>query len=122
MQDIPRNQLLDNIAQGWTVRRKDWVEGKVFCLHPYKPKGSTVVFLDWAELVHQDDWEGEPPPLPKCTYSNHSIDLTFHKLNKIKKGFVRRKAWPLEMHILFGDKPVGLEVEDIVALDWEVWA
>jgi hypothetical protein len=120
MQDIPRNQLLDNIAQGWTVRRKDWVEAKVFCLHPYKPKGSTVIFLDWAELVHQDDWEGWPPPV--CMYSDHSIEPALGKLNKIKKGFVRRKAWQSEEHIQFGQKHISLEPSDILAMDWEVWA
>ncbi len=100
MQDMPRNQLLDNIAQGWTVRRKDWVEGKVFCLHPYKP--------------------GWPPPV--CMYSDHSIEPALSKLNKIKKGFVRRKVWRSEEHIQFGQKHISLEPSDILAMDWEVWA
>lgn len=114
MQDIPRNELLNKLAAGWKVRRNNWAKD---C---YIANNGSSTSCHWFDLL-KDDWEGEPPPEPKCTYSNHSIDLTFHKLNKIKKGFVRRKAWPLEMHISFGDKPVSLEVEDIVALDWEVW-
>lgn len=91
----------------------------MFCLHTYKPSGSTAIFLDWDELVHQDDWEGEPPP--KCMYSDHSIEAAFTRLNKIKKGFVRRKAWYPEELIVFGQNRLSLELTDIFASDWEVW-
>jgi hypothetical protein len=120
MRDIPRNELLDSIAQGWTVRRKGWAEGSVFCLDAYKPLGSTVIFLDWAELVHQDDWEGWPPA--RCTYSDHSIEPALGRLNKHKKGFIRRKAWESGKQIQFGQKHISLEPGDILAMDWEVWA
>lgn len=111
MRDIPRNELLDSIAQGWTVRRKDWAEGLVFCLHAYKPKGSTVIFLDWAELVHQDDWEGEPPE-PRLRNDNQTLSVAVAYL-KDGAAFIRRKNW---------DGFHGLSIKDILANDWEVWA
>jgi hypothetical protein len=55
-------------------------------------------------------------------YSDHSIEPALGKLNKIKKGFVRRKAWRSEEHIQFGQKHISLEPSDILAMDWEVWS
>ena len=121
MQDIPRNQLLDNIAQGWTVRRKDWVEGKVFCLHPYKPKGSTVIFLDWAELVHQDDWEGEPPEV-KCLSGKLHMVAAFALLQEGTVKFIRRPSWDKCKLFKHSVMCFALNYEDIQTSDWEVWA
>lgn len=121
MQDIPRNELLDKLAAGWKVRRKDWPNGWAkqadIC---QQPPGSILN----TDLI-ADDWEGEPPG-PSILHKHCSIDFAFRELKRGAK-FIRRPSWGEKGKCIFDKNhpQVGhvyeLRLEDILICDWEVW-
>ena len=114
MQDIPRNELLNKLAAGWKVRRKNWAHGATVSQNG----GNTAP--GWHDLA-QDDWEGEPTG-PKRIYSDASIEFAFQRLKYNEALFVRRKEWPPELRACKDGERFGLKTCDILATDWEVWA
>ena len=114
MQDIPRNELLDKLADGWNVRRKSWKEGLCFS----KSGGNTSI--SGSDLV-EDDWEGMSPH-PVLKISGCRIIYPITELSEGRARFVRRKSWEYfeiyeKRHVLY-----ELSIEDILANDWEVWS
>lgn len=107
MQDIPRNKLLDKLAEGWRVRRKDWDAG----IFSHKDEG---IGIGIKELI-ANDWEGKPPII----YSGCSVSFAFEQLRKGAK-LVRRPSWE-EDEFYSEMTDIYILYEDIVASDWEVW-
>jgi hypothetical protein len=120
MQDIPRNELLDKIDAGWTVRRKGW--GMMACSS--KRGGNTII--GWLELL-ENDWQGEPPG-PSIRYKNCSIEFAFSELKRSDTKYIRRPNWDEKGKCTFDHKSsqlthvYELRLEDILTGDWEVWA
>jgi hypothetical protein len=113
MQDIPRNELLDKLADGWNVRRKSWREGRCFS----KSGGNTSI--SGSDLV-EDDWEGmSPHPILKTSGCRIIYPIT--ELSEGRARFVRRKSWEDFAKIEKHHDPFELSIEDILADDWEVW-
>lgn len=114
MKDIPRNELLDKLAAGWKVRRKDWPNGWAkqadIC---QKPAGSILN----TDLI-ADNWEGEPPE-PQQTYRGVSIVVAFRHMRG-GAAFIRRTAWT-KASIFQDTVSLMCSVDDILAHDWEVW-
>jgi hypothetical protein len=114
MKDIPRNELLDKLAAGWKVRREIWNEHDTFSVN-----GGSVVFLEWQDMVHANDWMGEPPD-PKKLFSGASIiEAIILRDQSSEKAFVRRSDW--EKHRRVSENVFNLVRNDIMAKDWEVW-
>jgi hypothetical protein len=103
MQDIPRNELLDKLAAGWKVRRKDW-------------KNFYDAF-NRADLI-ANDWEGEPPE-PVRSYKSVDIVTAFRHLQG-GAAFIRRTSWG-KAEITSKPSYVRISADDILATDWEVW-
>lgn len=116
MQDIPRNELLDKLAAGWKVRRKDWDAG----VYSHKDED---IGIGMKELV-ADDWEGQPPKsITSCVYSGLTIHaaMRYMKEDCSSLQFIRRKAWHSSSFVKNDINFVSLTVSDIIAEDWEVW-
>ena len=114
MQDIPRNELLDKLADGWTVRRKSWREGRCFS----KSGGNTSI--SGSDLI-EDDWEGmSPHPILKTSGCRIIYPIT--ELSEGRARFVRRKSWEDFQKYDKRHAPFEFSIEDILANDWEVWA
>lgn len=124
MQDIPRNELLDKLAAGWKVRRKDWATGT----EPILRKSDCNIKL-WQYL--ECDWEGEPPSpkklLMNCTFYA-ALDFKFH--NADKATHIRRMDWPADHKLTFRNRcqlvPSDsylkfIKLECLCETDWEVW-
>lgn len=115
MIDIPRNELLDKLATGWKVRRKDWPKGWAkqadIC---QQPAGSILN----TDLI-ADDWEGEPPE-PVRNYEGCSIVFAFKHL-KEGAAFIRRPSWDKSKVFKHSVMCFALNYEDIQTSDWEVW-
>ena len=116
MIDIPRNELLDKLAAGWKVRRKDWPSGWAkqadIC---QKPEGSILN----TDLI-ADDWEGEPG-LPQLYLKNVSAQVAFRQLKSSATKFICRTAWPAPKQITYIRDNISLSIDDVLADDWEVW-
>lgn len=123
-QDIKRNELLDKIAEGWSLRKKAWNAG-VFL------KADTM--LSVAELL-AEDWEGKPPR-PKTVRLNQDIFLD-EAISQAKpiKAFIKHKLWPEGSFMGLRDGLVHLDeycepIDFLLELDgtafatpdWEVW-
>ncbi len=107
MQDIPRSELLDKLANGWKVRRKAWDAG-VFS-HKDQDIG-----IGMKELI-ASDWEGSAPIM----YSGCSASFAFEQLKK-GAAFVRRPGWEIDEFYCEMDD-IYISFEDMLASDWEVW-
>lgn len=116
MQDIPRNELLDKLAAGWKVRRKDWPKGWAkqadIC---QQPAGSILN----TDLI-ADDWEGEPIK-PTLTLLSVSAPVAFNHLVYHGANYIRRTSWKEGRVIRSGGDNVTLAINDILAIDWEIW-
>jgi hypothetical protein len=116
MQDIPRGELLDKLADGWTVRRKSWKEGR--CIS--KSGGNTSI--SGSDLI-EDDWEGISPHSILKTVGCRII-YSMTELSEGRARFVRRNSWGQCVPLKRCEKqhaPFELSIEDIVANDWEIW-
>ena len=119
MKDIPRNELLDKLADGWKVRIKNdkfYVEGNTNNLKSlFELKGMDIVCLiDRA-------WEGIPHT-PKLNYQNLDIKTAFKCLTT-GAAFIRR-ADRGDAKLTLRDCDGGvlrILLVDILANDWEVW-
>ena len=109
MQDIPRNELLDKLAAGWKCRRKSWLKS----LNADENDNISV-----SSLI-ADDWEGEPPG-PTCTANGCSI---VHAFDRLREGaaFVRRSSWPEGRRTYLMADRFEIHIDELLALDWEVW-
>ena len=118
MQDIPRNELLDKLAAGWKVRVKDSTKE----INPL----NSLADLQGVCVAHfvERMWEGEPPkphaPDPKKRFVGCTLQNAL-RLSESPYYYVRRPQWPKLQGMIFGNGPVALTVEDILANDWEVW-
>lgn len=112
MQDIKRSELLDKLAAGWKVRRKEWSSGDLF--------GIEICRTVSAKQLLADGWEGEPPE-PALMYKNCAITFAFEKLRN-GAAFIRRTAWKdKDKRYTQGVFSISLQVEELLATDWEVW-
>ena len=122
MQDIPRNELLDKLAEGWRVRRKSWGCEKDY---PFISKQSEVQIKLWQYL--ENDWEGEQL-LPELKAERCCIEFAFNELKNNKAKFIRRAAWNPSWKCIFDTRHDSsfqnyeLTLNDILSSDWEVWA
>ena len=113
MNSILRNELLDKLADGWTVRRKNWREGRCFS----KSGGNTSI--SGSDLI-EDDWEGmSPHPILKTGGCRIIYPIT--ELSEGRARFVRRKSWEGFEKYEKSHAQFKLSIEDILADDWEVW-
>lgn len=113
MQDIPRNELLDKLAAGWKVRRKAWPTN-VSWTKSCESSGWAL-----ADLL-ADDWEGEPP---KPVRTGHNC-TSLHAFHCLKDGaaFIRRAAWrDKDKRYTQGVFSISIQLDELVASDWEVW-
>lgn len=128
MQPIPRNELLEKLAAGWTVRRKGW--DPKHQLH--KDRWNVVATLQ--EALHCDDWEGGPPEPVWHLLRKHQ---TFWEAQSILRSFSSAKITRTGLNERYGCKWLTfqngklswdgcngtvLHLESINATDWEVWA
>lgn len=113
MQDIPRNELLDKLAAGWKVRRKSWDAGWAFTKN-----GGTVEPPALLALL-SDDWEGEPTgPVMLC--KNTCIMTAFEELRD-GAAFIRRSSWPEGRRTCLMATRFEVDLDELLATDWEVW-
>lgn len=113
MQDIPRHELLEKIAAGWKVRRYKWPKE-----HTISKNGGSVS-ISYVELL-EDDWEGEPIK-PTLTLLSVSAPVAFNHLVYHGANYIRRTAWKEGRVIRPGGDNVTLAINDILAIDWEIW-
>lgn len=113
MKDIPRNELLDKIAAGWIVRRKQW--GMMVSTS----KNGGNVMIGWTELL-ENDWEGEPPA-PRCHAGKLYTMAAFGLLQDGTARFIRRATWPKCKKFEHSEMCFSLDYDDIQASDWEIW-
>lgn len=109
MQDIPRNELLDKLAAGWKCRRKSWLKS----LNADENDNISV-----SSLI-ADDWEGEPPePVLIC----NDVDIVI-AMRRLQKGaaFIRRSSWPEGRRTYLMADRFEIHIDELLALDWEVW-
>lgn len=111
MQDIPRNQLLDKLADGWTVRRKNWRTD-------YNAHKDEDMSIHVKELL-SNDWQGEPPLFRR--FENCDCVFAFKELHTHGAKMVRRKTWEDGSGYEIDDEII-LGFQDLIATDWEVWA
>lgn len=112
MQDIPRNELLDKLAAGWKVRRKDWENGVTIVKH-----GGNAS-CHWVEML-KGDWEGEPPG-PVLNYEGVDAVVAFRHL-KHGAAFIRRSSWPEGRRTYLMADRFEIHIDELLATDWEVW-
>ena len=110
MQDIPRNELLDKLAAGWSVRRKGWRED-------YNAHKDEDMSIHIKELL-ADDWQGEPPLIKR--FENCDCVFAFTELHANGAKLVCRKEWDGSGYQI--DDDIILGYKDLIANDWEVWA
>lgn len=111
MQDIPRNELLDKLAAGWKVRRKKWSADNTFSV-----KGKESVP---AEALIADDWEGEPPG-PALKGQGFNIIIAFMRLQN-GAAFIRRSSWQDGRRTCLISTRFEIDLDELLATDWEVW-
>lgn len=114
MQDIKRSELLDKLAAGWKVRRKSWA------LRRFMSQGDgNISVISWQEMI-ENDWEGEPPG-PMLRDCEVGIVHAFERLFD-GAAFIRRTAWKdKDKRYTQGVFSISLQVEELLATDWEVW-
>jgi hypothetical protein len=113
MKDIPRNELLDKLAAGWKVRRKEWA------MMACTSKNGGNVTVGWTELL-ENDWQGEPPEA-KCLSGKLYIQAAFALLQDGTARFIRRPSWDKDKAFKHSVMCFALNYEDIQTSDWEVW-
>jgi hypothetical protein len=113
MQDIPRNELLDKLAAGWKVRRSVWPKEQTIS------KNGGSITVAYTELI-EDDWEGAPIK-PTLTLLSVSAPVAFNHLVYHGANYIRRTAWKEGKVIRPGGDNVTLAINDILAIDWEIW-
>lgn len=114
MQDIPRNELLDKLADGWKLRRKSWAKECTI-----GQSGGTTT-THWVDLL-KNDWEGEPPEV-KCLSGKLHMVAAFALLQEGTVKFIRRPSWDKCKLFKHSVMCFALNYEDIQTSDWEVWA
>lgn len=122
MTDIPRNELLQKLADGWEVRAKSW--GSDIPSVSNKDKGFAVSI---GELLN-DEWCGVEPEKLIDNALRYTTAYNM-MLNRKGESFIRLPDWPDSKRVTVDDgelvfigfSPSCLFSSELNSKEWEVW-